>query len=45
MEQVVAVDELTGGEVLLHDVLSNDQEDPGTKAARRMDWEAFMASL
>jgi hypothetical protein len=29
------VDEL----LVLHDVLSNDQEDPATKAARKMDWE------
>ena len=42
---VVAIDEITGGEVLLHDVLSIDQEDPGTKAARKMDWEQFMAGL
>ena len=45
MEEVVALDEITGGEILLHDVLSNDQEDPGTKAARKMDWESFMAGL
>jgi DNA-directed RNA polymerase specialized sigma24 family protein len=45
MEEVVAIDEITGGEVLLHDVLSNDQEDPGTKAARKMDWEDFVAAL
>ena len=45
LEMVVAVDEITGGEVLLHDVLSTDQEDPGTKAARKMDWESFMAGL
>jgi DNA-directed RNA polymerase specialized sigma24 family protein len=35
-----------GLEVLqLHDVLSNDQEDPATKAARKMDWDSFMAGL
>ena len=45
LEQVVAIDEITGGEVLLHDVLSTDQEDPGTKAARKMDWEQFMEGL
>jgi DNA-directed RNA polymerase specialized sigma24 family protein len=45
LEMVVAIDEITGGEVLLHDVLSIDQEDPGTKAARKMDWEQFMAAL
>jgi DNA-binding CsgD family transcriptional regulator len=30
---------------VLHDVLSRDEEDPGTKAARRVDWQTFMASL
>ena len=46
MEEVVAVNEETGGEIyLLHDVLSDDQEDPGTKAARKMDWETFMSGL
>ena len=30
---------------LLHDVLSDDQEDPGTKAARKLDWETFMSGL
>ena len=35
-----------GLEVLqLHDVLSNDQEDPATKAARKMDWDTFQAGL
>ena len=46
MEEVVAVNEETGGEIyLLHDVLSDGQEDPGTKAARKMDWETFMSGL
>jgi DNA-binding NarL/FixJ family response regulator len=46
MEEVVAVNEETGGEIyLLHDVLSDDQEDPGTKAARKLDWETFMSGL
>ena len=34
-----------GEPLLLHDVLSRDEEDPGTKAARRLDWDSFMASL
>jgi hypothetical protein len=34
-----------GEPLVLHDLLSNDQEDPGTKAARKMDWDSFMASL
>ncbi len=29
----------------MHDVLSRDEEDPGTKAARRLDWASFLASL
>jgi FixJ family two-component response regulator len=46
MEQVVAADDETGGEIFeLHDVLSNDAEDPATRAARKMDWQTFMASL
>ena len=35
-----------GGEIFtFNDVLSLDEEDPGTKAARKMDWEDFIASL
>ena len=46
MEEVVAVNEETGGEIWeLHDVLGSDEEDPSTKAARKMDWEDFMAGL
>ena len=46
LEEVVASDEETGGEIfLLHDVLSNDHEDPSTRAARKMDWEEFVACL
>jgi hypothetical protein len=46
LEMVVTSNEKTGGEIFeLHDVLSNDQEDPGTKAARKMDWESFMSGL
>jgi hypothetical protein len=45
LETVVAIDEITGGEVLLHDVLADDHEDPGTRAARKLDWETFMAGL
>lgn len=29
----------------LHEVISNDTEDPGTIAARKMDWEKFCANL
>ncbi len=46
LEQVVSSDEETGGEIfLLHDVLSRDEEDPSTKAARKMDWETFLNAL
>jgi hypothetical protein len=46
LEEVVASSEENGGEIFeLHDVLSRDEEDPGTKAARRMDWSSFLASL
>jgi len=45
MEQVVAEDD-AGSEIFqLHDVLADDREDPGTKAARKLDWQEFMASL
>ena len=46
LDDVVASDEETGGEIfLLHDVLSDNQEDPGTRAARKMDWQEFVAAL
>jgi len=46
LEEVVATNDETGGEIcLLHDVLASDQEDPGTKAARKMDWETMMQAL
>jgi DNA-binding CsgD family transcriptional regulator len=41
---VTSVDDV-GEPLVLHDVLSRDEEDPGTKAARRLDWDSFMASL
>src|ERR1035441_6751273 len=45
MEEVVASSD-EGGEIFtFNDVLSNDQEDPGTKAARKMDWESLLDSL
>jgi len=46
MEQVVASNEECGGEIWeLHDVLASDQEDPGTKAARNLDWQTLMSKL
>ena len=45
LDEPAAVDEETGGELTFDDVLSRDEEDPEIQAARRMDWEAFMAGL
>ncbi len=46
LDDVVASDEETGVEIfLLHDVLSDNQEDPATKATRKMDWQEFLAGL
>jgi hypothetical protein len=46
MEEVVAADDETGGEIFtFNDVLSRDEEDPATKACRRIDWEDFLAGL
>jgi len=46
MEEVVAIDEITGGEIyLLHDVLSNDADDPSMAVARKLDWQEFVADL
>jgi FixJ family two-component response regulator len=43
---VVAEAQETGGEIyLLGDVLSTDADDPGTKAARKMDWDSLLATL
>jgi hypothetical protein len=41
---VMGLDDV-GEPLVLHDVLSRDEEDPATKAARKMDWDSFMASL
>ena len=46
MEEVVAVNEETGGEIyLLHDVLSTDADDPSMAVARKLDWEEFCSDL
>ena len=34
-----------GEPLVLHDVLSRDEDDPATKAARKLDWDSLMASL
>lgn len=45
INEVVSVSEC-GDEIFeLHDVISNDHEDPSVQAARRMDWSAFVANL
>ncbi len=41
----VKEDECGGDALLLADVFSNSHEDPSTKAARKLDWELFMATL
>jgi len=45
LDEPAAVDEETGGELTFSDVPSRDEEAPGIQAARKMDWEAFMAGL
>ncbi len=46
LDDVAARDEESGGEIFqFHDVLADEQEDPATKATRKMDWETFMAGL
>lgn len=45
LDEPAAIDEETGGELAFHDVLSRDKEDPSIQAARKMDWETFMAGL
>jgi len=46
LDEVVSTNEEAGGEIFtFNDVLSNDQEDPSTKAARHLDWESFWAVL
>jgi hypothetical protein len=46
LDDVAASDDETGGEIFeLHDVLADGQDDPATKATRKMDWETFIAGL
>ncbi|MEQ2008273.1 MAG: hypothetical protein ABMA26_15875 [Limisphaerales bacterium] len=44
-DETVKEDEFGGEPMLLADVFSNEQEDPATKAARKIDWEQFTATL
>ena len=48
--RLTSMDELVGNDdqgepLMLHDVLGNNQDDPGTKAARKMDWDLFLKGL
>ncbi len=46
LDKTAAIKDESGGEIFTyHDVLSNGQEDPSTKAARRLDWETFLNGL
>ena len=45
LNEIVATDEC-GFEIFeLQDVISNDREDPGTVAARKLDWDKFLDQL
>jgi len=45
LNEVVSQSE-AGDEIFeLQDVISNEREDPSTQAARKIDWDAFMAGL
>ncbi len=45
LDEVVASSDCGDEIFTFNDVLSNDQEDPGTKAARKMDWESLLNTL
>jgi DNA-binding CsgD family transcriptional regulator len=46
LDEVAATDEENGGEIFeFHDVLANNQEDPSTRACRRLDWQDLCAHL
>jgi DNA-binding CsgD family transcriptional regulator len=46
LDEVAAADEENGGEIFeFHDVLASAQEDPSTRAARRIDWQDLCAHL
>src|ERR1700722_19707980 len=45
MRQMICHSEC-GDEIFeLHDVITNDHEDPSVQAARKMDWSTFLAGL
>jgi DNA-directed RNA polymerase specialized sigma subunit len=46
LEEIAAGSDEAGEEIFLfHDVLSRDEEDPSTKAARSLDWAEFWSAL
>jgi DNA-binding NarL/FixJ family response regulator len=45
LDEVVASSDCGDEIFTFNDVLSNDQEDPSTRAARKMDWESLLKSL
>ena len=45
LEEIAGNVEELGEELLLHDVLSNNQEDPSMTAARKLDWQSFWSRL
>ncbi len=45
LEDAVKTEEGSEDPLLLSDVFSNEQEDPSVKAARKVDWELFTATL
>jgi hypothetical protein len=45
LEETVAIDECGNELFELHDLLSNDREDPSMQAARKMDWDTFCRGL
>jgi DNA-binding NarL/FixJ family response regulator len=46
LDEVAATDEENGGEIFeFHDVLANNQEDPATRACRRLDWQSLCTRL
>ena len=45
LNELVAEDENGADIIELQDVIANDHEDPATIAARKMDWDSFLAQL
>ena len=45
LDQPIAAGEAEGDNLCLHDVLAAGSADPSQEAAKRLDWEAFIATL